>query len=179
MKLKPLSYTEKMGWVMTLRGDHSARMTNGSLVSKESAREALVMIRQEIDNAKLNGDILFMDQRQLLTFGYIDDIALVPEYDKKMLINIAMADRADFFQEFYKDLASHRFSLIVANPLLQRIQDETNIFSEENNKWVRWVSKPILCYYESKVTFEELSIQLLVPRYYPVDCAFKLPSASN
>ena len=175
LNLKPISYADRMGWVMTLRGDHSARMINASVVSNEDAQSALEVLREEIDLAKSQGEILFLDQRQLLTFGYIQDVRLVPEYDKKILINEAMSGEALYFDNFYKELASKRFSLIIANPLLKRIQGETNVFSEENNAWVKWVSRPIRCFYEPKVTLEALSIQLLVPKPYTVDCASKLP----
>ena len=41
-------------------------------------------------NARSQGEILFMDQRQLLTFGYVRNVPLVPEYEKKVLMNAAM-----------------------------------------------------------------------------------------
>ena len=83
----------------------------------EDARQALKKIEAAIADAAPSGEILFMDQRQLLTFGFIEDVALVPEYDKKLLIDMAMADNAVYFESFYSDLASHRFSLIITSPV--------------------------------------------------------------
>ena len=112
-----------------------------------------------------------MDKRQLLTFGYIKDITLVPEYDKKVLINEALSDNAKYFQAFYQDLESHRFSLIISNPLHERIQTDSDEYGEENNAWVEWVSAPVLCFYEPLDTLKKVKIQLLVPKQDISSCA--------
>jgi hypothetical protein len=116
-----------------------------------------------------------MDQRQLLTFGYIKDLPLIPEYDKKVLINQAMSGDALYFQTFYQDLASQRFSLIITNPLNRRLDKTEGHFSEENNAWVKWVTTPLLCYYESLDRLKRVDIELLVPRQDISSCAEVLP----
>jgi hypothetical protein len=55
---------------------------------------------------KAQGRVLFMDQRQLLTFGYVEDVPLVPEYEKKVLMNAAMGADANYFAPFYADTGS-------------------------------------------------------------------------
>jgi len=45
--------------------------------------QTLEKITSEVAKRKVNGDILFLDQRQLLTFGEITDVKLIPEYEKK------------------------------------------------------------------------------------------------
>ncbi len=131
---------------------------------------ALETIQTEVKNAKLQGEILFVDQRQLLTFDFIKDVQLVSEYEKKYLIEQAMANNFVYFQEFYEDLASKRFSLIVSNPLSRKKQYITDSFAEENNAWVKWVARPVLCYYKPVYTSKEVRIQLLVPRATPKNC---------
>ena len=125
------------------------------------------------------GDIPFIDQRQLLTFGYIKGVPLIPEYDKKVLINQAMSQDAPYFQSLYRDLASRRFSLIISNPLHVRIQTDSDNFGEENNAWVKWVSAPVLCYYEPLITLKKVTVQLLVPRQDISGCDQKLPLFEN
>jgi len=105
-----------------------------------------------------------MDQRQLLTFGYITGVPLVPEYDKKVLINYSLSGDAQYFAGFYSDLASQRFSLIITQPLHEKLQSDTDQFGEENNAWVKWVSAPVLCFYEPLVIMRKVRIELLVPR---------------
>jgi len=137
--------------------------------------EALSVIRREVANASQHGEVLFMDQRQLLTFGYVKDVALVPEYDKKVLIDKALSADAQYFKGFYKDLAAQRFALIITNPLHENTQTSADDFNEENNAWVKWVSTPILCYYEPVVTLRKEIIELLIPRSDISGCAQALP----
>ncbi len=178
INLYPLSYAEQIGWVMTLRDDHSAGIIAGTLPTDEDVDQALEILEEETSLARINGSVLFMDQRQLLTFGYID-VPLIPEYDKKVLINNAMSADLRYFETFYADLYARRFTLIVTNPLNDKIKDVSFQFGEENNAWVTWVSLPLLCYYEPKITLKEVGIQLLIPRTQKIDCSSKVPLASE
>jgi hypothetical protein len=117
-----------------------------------------------------------MDQRQLLTFGYVTGVPLVPEYEKKMLMNEALSSNAAYFRPFYADLANHRFALIISDPLRTPIKDSSYQFGEENNAWVTWVSNPVLCYYQEEDTHKEVGVELLVPKSEPVDCSNQLPA---
>lgn len=137
--------------------------------------EILQTIRQEVDARKSQGEVLFLDQRQLLTFGYVRDVPFVHEYEKKILMNAAMGAQAGYFAPFYADLASNRFSLIITEPMRAPVKDSNYQFGEENNAWVEWVVEPALCYYEEIQTFRSAQIQLLVPRQGEVDCSSQLP----
>jgi hypothetical protein len=125
------------------------------------------------------GPVLFLDQRQLLTFGYIRNVELVPEYEKKYVMDQAMAMNEEYFKDFYKDLENKRFSLIITDPLFTKLKEGEYDFSEENNAWVGWVSRPLLCYYAPvrnipDNVLAEFKIQLLVPRQNPKDCPLKI-----
>ena len=150
-----------------------ARGTPFALPSDELVHTSLLEIQQIVEVAKENGEILFLDQRQLLTFGEIIDVPLVPEYEKKYLMDQAMADNQSYFEQFYIDLANQRFVLIISEPLNMNIQDRTHAFGEENNAWVKWVSEPLLCYYEPLVTFKPLRTQLLIPREDISSCTWQ------
>ena len=147
----------------------------GMLPTQAEADDALQVIQAEVDNAKLQGDVLFIDQRQLLTFGHITNVPLVPDYEKKLLMNQALSANAAYFESFYEDLASHRFSLIVSEPLRMPVQDSSDQFGEENNAWVTWVSTPVLCYYEPLITLKDVKVQLLIPKADMDDCSFVMP----
>ncbi len=136
---------------------------------------ALETIQVEVDKAKLQGDVLFIDQRQLLTFGYITGVPLVPEYEKKLLMNQALSGNAAYFDGLYADLAVQRFSLIITEPLRTPIKDSSFQFGEENNAWVEWVAAPVLCYYEPLKTMKTVNVQLLVPIKKVEDCSSQLP----
>ena len=132
-------------------------------------QETLALIQVEVDQALRLGDVLFMDQRQLLTFGYIENLPLIAEYEKKLVIDRAFDSNEEYFQTFYEDIAAQRFSLILTEPIkIQSMGDEFS-FGQENDTWVEWVSEPLLCYYEPIYTIKENNIQLLIPKKDPVD----------
>ena len=174
--MRSFSYLEDVSWLSILTdvpNDNSLEMypSNGTIDF------SLAAVREEVALAQSQGgEVLFMDQRQLLTFGYISDVILVPEYEKKMLMNEALSGNLNYFEPFYADLAAHRFSLIVSEPLRTPIKDSSYQFGEENNAWVEWVANPILCYYEEKIILKEVGVQLLVPRSEQTDCSSQLPS---
>ncbi|MDP2778732.1 MAG: hypothetical protein Q8O48_13925, partial [Anaerolineales bacterium] len=95
--------------------------------------------------------------------------------EKKRLMDEALSENMTYFEQFYTDLAAHRFSLIVSELLRTPIKDSSYQFGEENNAWVKWVSNAVLCYYEPKITLKEVGVQLLVPKAEPVDCSAQLP----
>jgi hypothetical protein len=140
------------------------------LPDREKVSEAMETTRSLVDEAKEFGDILFLDQRQLMTFGYIQNVPLIPEYEKKLLMEQAMANNFQYFQGFYDDLANKRFALIISNPLSRNIQTRSESFSDENNAWVKWVARPLRCYYRPVFSPKEVRLELLVPRTSPKRC---------
>jgi hypothetical protein len=143
--------------------------------SKNVIDDSLSAIQRSADLALAEGEVLFLDQRQLLTFGYITNIPLVPEYDKKVLIEQALASNHSYFDEFYRDLQDKRFSLIITQSLSTSKKGSEYQFGEENDAWVKWISRPLLCYYQIKQALPEVNVQLLVPRADTVNCPKKLP----
>jgi hypothetical protein len=151
----------------------SPNATNSSrlgLPTPAEVEQTLSTIRAEADRASAQGEVLFMDQRQLLTFGYVRAIPFVPEYEKKFMMDQALASNAAYFQPYYQDLAKRRFALIVTEPLKLNFKGEEGSFSEENDLWVTWISVPTLCFYEPIFTDKNVGVQLLVPRDNPAGC---------
>ena len=76
-----------------------------------------------------------------------------------------MLFRSAYFEIFIDDLAHHRFSLIVTEPvLINYVSESERNFGEENNAWVKWVSSPLLCYYREAEYLPWVGVQVLVPR---------------
>ncbi len=130
----------------------------------------LEFIQVRVARAAKNGQVLFVDQRQLLTFDHIQRLPVVLDYEKKFMMDKAMAGDEDYFARFYADLRAQRFALIVTEPLFANRQDASYAFQEENNAWVKWVAKPLLCYYLPLKTLNETRTQLLIPRPDPQGC---------
>jgi hypothetical protein len=174
MALRPLSFAKDAEWLAVLT-DAAKPKDLGSLPSDQAINSNLAELRTAVKTAQVQGEVLFMDQRQLLTFGYIQEVRLVPEYEKKLMMDEALSSNTAYFRTFYKDLAAHRFSLIISDPLRTPIKDSEYGFGEENNAWVKWVAKPILCYYSEKDTLMDIRVEMLVPRQELNDCANVLP----
>jgi hypothetical protein len=138
--------------------------------SQGEMQAALDKIRGAVDDYSQRGEVLFMDQRQLLTFGYVDEIPFVPEYEKKYMMDQALASNQTYFRPYYADLAARRFKLIVTEPLKVNLKGQTGVFSDENDLWVIWVSEPTLCFYEPIMTDKSVGVQMLVPRQNPTGC---------
>jgi hypothetical protein len=178
MQMRPISIKEDIQTVARLADIIEDPLPNplpDTLPSEPDTLRALERLRETVATASQTGDVLFMDQRQLLTFGYIKDVPLVPEYDKKVLINEAMSENAQYFAGFYQDLASQRFSLIITSPVNRRLEKTEGHFGEENNAWVKWVTIPLLCYYEPLDRLKRVDIDLLVPRQDISTCDEVLP----
>ena len=148
--------------------DHHPRL---NLANESRTSEAFSAVREEVAKFAKSGEVLFMDHRQLLTFGYLPAIPFVPEYEKKFMMDQAMANNAGYFQAYYQDLAKGRFALIVTEPLRTKTREELGgPFSEENDAWVMWVSNPTLCFYEPVYESTDVNIELLVPKQNPLGC---------
>lgn len=145
------------------------------ILSDEQTALELQRIQARVACASPYGDILLMDQRQLLTFGFLGDLPLVPEYEKKLVMNKALSSDAGYFEDFRADLESGRFSLIISERIAVNFKylDEDRLgdsLVEENNAWVRWVTTPLLDNYESVVDRPGPSIEIFLPIERDFDC---------
>jgi hypothetical protein len=140
--------------------------SGGPLVvpSQAESNKVISQIQTAANEALPKGEVLFMDERQLLTFGRITDIPLVADYEKKFMMDQAMAGNQPYFEQFYADLRAKRFSLIISETQKLNYQSDKDDFNEENNAWVKWVSEPFLTYYQPITTFKDFGFTLYVPK---------------
>lgn len=115
------------------------------------------------------GEILFVTERQLITFSYLNGMTLVPEYEQSELMEMAMSRNRSYLEAFYDDLESRRFVLIVAEDQKFTRQKE-GAFVEENVAWVRYVGAPLLCNYKPVVTLTSNNLQVFEPRPRQAEC---------
>ena len=132
---------------------------------------ALRRINRFVRNARADGgEVLFIDERQLLTFQDLEKTTLVPEYEKVFLTEMAMSRNEAYLSHFHDDIKNQRFSLIITEPLFIKYKGSAEAFGEENDVWVEFVSEPITCYYRPIKILPEIRLQLLEPRPQPRDC---------
>ena len=109
------------------------------------------------------GDVLFISERHLLTFGELD-LAVVPEYEKVFLMEMAMGNNQPYLNAFRQKLEDHAFVAIISDPLSTNIQGSNRGFADENNAWVEQVVLPMLAEYEGVLSWRDGEINLLVPQ---------------
>lgn len=134
----------------------------------ESDQARLEELKTLVENA--DGPVLFISQRHLLTFGQID-VALVPDYENVVLMEMAMSNNQQVLGQFYEDLRQNRFAMIVAGRQNLSLQTE-GAFIEEDNTVKTRIAPYILCYYESIASIEPSQgrIEVYAPRAEPGVC---------
>jgi hypothetical protein len=133
-------------------------------VPSAAVQQGLQQVQKYVDQARnQQGEILFLSERQLLIFDTVQDIPLIPDYERTYLMEMAMARATPYLETFYQELANHRFALIISQPLNLSIKGAESAFGEENDAWVEYVARAILCTYEVAKTLKDVSLQFLVP----------------
>jgi hypothetical protein len=121
------------------------------------------------EEARSGGEVLFINQRHLLTTGIVEDVPLVPDYEVVFLMEMAMGNNRLYLDQFEQDLKDHRFGYILGGTPRINYQDNDKAFSEENNVWVERVTVPMLCYYQIAVKLPHSGMSLLTPRSEPCE----------
>jgi hypothetical protein len=130
----------------------------------QAAEADLATLRQAAQQAVMNGGrVLLINQRHLLTFGELPGVPLEADYELVFLMEMAMAGNPDYLDAFQADLQSHRFDLIIAEPLAVQYQGSARSFGEENDAWVSQVSAPVLCHYQPYAALQTAGVVLYVP----------------
>ena len=125
---------------------------------------AIKIINETIDTYAKNRKVLFISQRHLLAFRYIQDVPVIPDFEQEILIDMAMSGDRQRLQSFYQKLRNYEYEIIVVNPLNTNIVGLDSFLAEENNLWVQGVSKLILNRYQPIVSFPEYGLEMLIPK---------------
>jgi hypothetical protein len=136
-------------------------------VNYDAARtqKVLASLQGRIDEVnKQGGKILFITQRHLLSMHMLNNVTLIPEYEREDLMEIAMSDNVPYLEKFREDMQNQRFALIVVDPLNYNVLSKNRSFAEENNVWVLRIMKSILCNYKEESIFPADEIALYVPQ---------------
>lgn len=136
-----------------------------------AANKALIDLQDKVAEAvEENEQVLFVSQRHLLATGLIEGVPLVPKYEKDILMEMAMSRNRSYLDDFYDALRHQDFGLIVIDPQTETMLSEERSFAIENNRWILKITRPLLCYYEPLILYDDVGIELYVPRNEPVAC---------
>jgi len=132
--------------------------------SASTQRAELLRMQSALNLIDAQADeVLFISERQLLSFKMLEGVQVVPEYEKVFLMEMAMGNNQPYLQAFYADLAKHRFKAIITDTISTRIQGEDKSFGVENNAWVIKVLQPMLQEYEPVLRWNQGGTHLLIP----------------
>ena len=132
---------------------------NHAKVEKDIQRLQQV-VSEAINNG---GEVLFVTERQLLTFNELKNVPLIPEYEQVELMEMAMSGNREYLEQYYSDLDDRRFALIIAEEQKYNPRND-GPFLEEDNAWVRYIGAPLLCAYKPAESLSSNNIQIFVPR---------------
>ena len=130
----------------------------------ENLRQAITQAQQENACPPNRCEILFIRERQLLTFGALshdNQPRLVDDYELVFLTEMEMSNNSLYLERFYTDLRQHRFALIVSDPLYTGRQGSLREFGEENDAWAERVAEPLLCAYQPAFEIPNNAVVLL------------------
>ena len=131
----------------------------------QHAETSLEIVRDAVSKtAAQKSEVLFLNQRHLLTFGMVDNIDLVPEYEVITLMEMAISNNTAYLDQFHNDLLNQRFGLIVASTQYLGFKKEREAFAEENNAWIKNISEYLVCTYEAQTDITKENIVLFVPK---------------
>jgi len=112
-----------------------------------------------------DGEVLFIAQRQLVTFGLVEGRRFTSEYELLTLSEMSISNNTPYLERFERDLRNHRFALIVTGEQNWMIKDPAEYaFAEENNAWTEHVVTPLFQYYRSALTLDRPNVQLFFPK---------------
>lgn len=153
--------------LFTLQGGRPSK-----LPPEEATANVLLTIQENADQTiSEGGKVLFIAERQLLTFDEIKDVPLLPEYERMDLMEMVMGNNEPYLAEFRERIRNQEYALIISEPLVDRIKGRDVQFGDENDVYVREVTRPVLCYYEPVKDFQKFPIQLLKPRAEDDTCS--------
>lgn len=132
----------------------------------EAARQDLVQIQKYVDQATEDGgEVLFITQRHLITFGLIDNVTLVHDHEKVLLQEMAMSKNYVYLENFGAELASHKYDLILMDHLPSVWKNpETTSLAMENNVVLNELVPLFTCAYEVEDVLVNNSVDVMVPK---------------
>ena len=137
---------------------------NPSGMNEAGYRQVIAKMNEIIDEYAPNRKVLFISQRQLLTFNYLNNIQMIPDFEQELLMEMVMSGDRSRLDPFYKKLVNHEYEVIVSYPMTTLKFGYEMPYAEENNLWVSGVSSQIYLRYDTIALFPEYEIEMLIPK---------------
>lgn len=133
-------------------------------IDVRQAYTELGLLEQILQQGQSQGEVLFIRERQLLTFRLVSGVRLSPQYEVVELMEMVMAGNQPYLDQFHADLKRQRYAMIVTDKQDPTPRYDKDAFSDENNLWVQEVSIPLLDSYRRAVFFPVGRVEVFVPK---------------
>ena len=163
---RPVRIFEPLAWAVLAMPLSFALALGAPYQPRDQAAELADLQALRAELATAQGEVLFINERQLLTFNEVENIRLQPDYEVVFLMEMVMGNNQPYLQEFYARLASHQYAMIVTDPVRLQTKGSDFAFGEENDVWNERVSAPLWCYYEPALELEAAGVWVLKPREF-------------
>ena len=133
---------------------------------QQAAQDNLNQIQRYVDEAVAEGgEVLFISERHLITFGLIKNAPLVHEHEKVLLQEMVMAKNEVYLANLGAELAGQRYALIVTDHLPSVWKDPNIVpLAMENNVVLKNLVPLFTCAYEERDILLQGSLDILVPK---------------
>lgn len=134
--------------------------------TQAATKEALEYIQAAITRAnEKDQSVLFMSERQLIAFHRVPEVKIIPEYERVVIAEMAMAENQTYFDQYLADLHAKKFDLILVEPLrIEYLDTNRFLFAQENNHFVDFIFRPIDENYQAARVFKEIGVAVMTPK---------------
>lgn len=131
----------------------------------QTVEQDLAKIQEYVDQAAADGgEVLFISQRHLITFGLVDNVALVHAHEKILLQEMAMSQNEIYLQNFGAELAAQKYDVIFMDHLPSVWKDPgTTSLAAENNVVLKELVPLFTCAYTEADRLVDGSLDVLIP----------------
>ncbi|MEN8241175.1 MAG: hypothetical protein ABFS17_04590 [Chloroflexota bacterium] len=131
----------------------------------EAAQQDLNFLQEIIDRETADGgEVLFISQRHLITFGMIENVDLVHSHEKLLLQEMVMSQNAEYLKDFRLELIGQRYSLIIHDPLPQVFKNVDKApYAAENNVVFSELSPWFACSYREFTRVLQGNLVIFMP----------------
>jgi len=135
-------------------------------LDQQVAQKDLARLQKYVDQAvDEGGDVLFISQRHLITFGLIENVPLVHEHEKVLLQEMVMAQNEVYLSGLGAELAEQRYALIVTDHLPSGWKNPEKVpLAMENNVVLNDMVPLFTCAYQEADRLLDGSLDILVPK---------------
>lgn len=116
----------------------------------EISEQCLQPLQREIDRISVNnGKILFIEEKQLITFGNLQVKPVISDYELVELMEMTMAENPEYLAEFKTRLENKDYAAIITRKQPEKMKGKSDIFGEENDLWFTNITLNLNQYYPS------------------------------